>query len=332
MRKLILQLLIVGCLFATTTAQAMTFHEKQALESAQLNLSFMPYSYHSLLTQLRFEGHSLKNATYAVNHCNADWMEQANESAINYLLYSNCTREELHKYLLFEGFLEDEASNAVTRAFESNVKEQLMFDANMYLENNPTSYAKLLELLVSSGYTVADSQVAIEQSNIDWMQQAALFAQNLTLSQTYSDSDLLNLLLEEGFSKEEADYGVANQFSFSLEEPTTEEQFTLTEEPFEAQSTSSSEEIIEYVQFYIDMMPFSYQGLITQLTFDNISEADAIAAIEQCTIDWKEQAVLSGKLMLEFSNYSEDDIAYSLSLEGFTEEEVQYAVAKLFEN
>ena len=50
-----------------------TMGERNALLSAQGYLSFMPFSYSGLISQLEFEGYTAEEATYAVDNCGADW-------------------------------------------------------------------------------------------------------------------------------------------------------------------------------------------------------------------------------------------------------------------
>ena len=59
--------------------------EKNALKSAKNYLNSMAFSYSGLVEQLEYEGYTNSEATYAADHCNADWNVQAVKSAKNYL-------------------------------------------------------------------------------------------------------------------------------------------------------------------------------------------------------------------------------------------------------
>ena len=62
-----------------------------------------------MIEQLEFEGFSTSEATYAADHCGADWNEQAAKKARQYLEYSAFSRSELIDQLEFEGFTYSQA-------------------------------------------------------------------------------------------------------------------------------------------------------------------------------------------------------------------------------
>ena len=66
-----------------------------------------------LIEQLEFEGYSTGDATYAVDHCGADWNEQAAKSAESHLEFMAFSRDELIGQLEFEGFTPEEAEYGV---------------------------------------------------------------------------------------------------------------------------------------------------------------------------------------------------------------------------
>lgn len=82
---------------------------KNALRSAENYLSFAAFSYSGLISQLEFEGYSSEACVYAVDHCGADWNEQAKKSAANYLLFMAFSKAGLIKQLEFEGFTHEQA-------------------------------------------------------------------------------------------------------------------------------------------------------------------------------------------------------------------------------
>ena len=90
---------------------------KNALRSAQSYLSFTAFSYSGLIKQLEFEGYTLAEATYAADHCGADWDEQAYKSAQNYLSFMAFSRSGLIDQLEFEGFTHEQAVYGVDKAY-----------------------------------------------------------------------------------------------------------------------------------------------------------------------------------------------------------------------
>lgn len=86
-----------------------TLGEQNALQKAYQYLEYSAFSYTGLIEQLEFEGFSTSEATYAADHCGADWNEQAAKKARQYLEYSAFSRSELIDQLEFEGFTYSQA-------------------------------------------------------------------------------------------------------------------------------------------------------------------------------------------------------------------------------
>ena len=83
----------------------LTTSQRNALATAASYLKTnMAFSYSGLVDQLEFEGFPTEDATFAVDHCGADWMEQAEKSAKSYLDFMSFSRSGLINQLEFEGF------------------------------------------------------------------------------------------------------------------------------------------------------------------------------------------------------------------------------------
>ena len=65
-----------------------------------------------MIGQLEFEGFSTEDATFAADHCGADWNEQAVGKAKSYLSWTSFSRSGLIAQLEFEGFTQDQAEYA----------------------------------------------------------------------------------------------------------------------------------------------------------------------------------------------------------------------------
>ena len=87
--------------------------EKNALRTALDYLNYTSFSYSGLVGQLEFEGYTHKEAVYGVDHCGADWNEQAALTAKGYLEYSSFSRDGLIAQLEFEGFTRQQAEYGV---------------------------------------------------------------------------------------------------------------------------------------------------------------------------------------------------------------------------
>ena len=88
---------------------------ENALKSAKMYLSLTGFSYKGLVKQLEFEGYSENEATYAADHCGADWNEQAVRSAKQYMSLMAFSRSGLIKQLEFDGYTSDQAAYAATQ-------------------------------------------------------------------------------------------------------------------------------------------------------------------------------------------------------------------------
>ncbi|MGC4018906.1 MAG: Ltp family lipoprotein [Muricomes sp.] len=93
-----------------------TTGQKNALSSAKAYLDIMPFSYSDLIGQLKYDGYSTEDATYAVDNCGANWNEQAALSAKAYLDIMSFSRQELIDQLLYDGFTAEQAEYGVTAA------------------------------------------------------------------------------------------------------------------------------------------------------------------------------------------------------------------------
>jgi len=71
-------------------------------------------------------------------------------------------------------------------------------------------------------------------------------------------------------------------------------------------------------------MPFSREGLIEQLEFEQYSHEDAVYAADHCGADWYEQAAKSAKSYLDIMSFSRDGLIDQLEFEGYTHDQAVY--------
>lgn len=86
-----------------------TLGERNALREARNYLRAMAFSREKLIDQLQYEGYSLSESTYAVDHCDVDWYEQAAKKAREYLDVMPFSRQKLIEQLEYEKFTHDQA-------------------------------------------------------------------------------------------------------------------------------------------------------------------------------------------------------------------------------
>lgn len=77
---------------------------------------------------------------------------------------------------------------------------------------------------------------------------------------------------------------------------------------------------------YLSFMPFSYQGLIKQLEYENYSHEEAVYGADNCNANWNEQALKSAKNYLGTTAFSYQGLIKQLEYEGFTYEQAVYGV------
>ena len=85
--------------------------QQNALGTASSYLRMGGFSYKSLIHQLEYEGYSSEDATFAADHCGADWMVQAEQSAASYMKYMSFSRDGLIHQLEYEGFTAEQAAH-----------------------------------------------------------------------------------------------------------------------------------------------------------------------------------------------------------------------------
>ena len=93
-----------------------TTGKSNALSKAKSYLNSSAFSRKGLIEQLEYEGFSNDDATYAVDHCGADWNEQAVKKAKSYLRSSSFSRQRLIEQLEYEGFTHSQAEYGVKGA------------------------------------------------------------------------------------------------------------------------------------------------------------------------------------------------------------------------
>ena len=91
--------------------------EKNALRRAKEYLEYTHFSYSGLVDQLEFEGYSHSEAVYGVDHCGADWFEQAAGKAKDYLDYTAFSYDGLVEQLEFEGFTHEQAVYGANKSY-----------------------------------------------------------------------------------------------------------------------------------------------------------------------------------------------------------------------
>ncbi len=89
--------------------------------------------------------------------------------------------------------------------------------------------------------------------------------------------------------------------------------------------TAGQKNALASAESYLDLMAFSYDGLIAQLEFDKYSTEDATFAADNCGADWNEQALKSAKNYLDLNAFSHSGLVRQLEFDKYTSEQAAYA-------
>lgn len=81
---------------------------------------------------------------------------------------------------------------------------------------------------------------------------------------------------------------------------------------------------------YVDLMAFSYNGLVKQLEFENFTHEEAVYGADNCGADWKEEAVEKAKDYLDMYGMSRQGLKDQLLFDEFTDEEAEYALTVVY--
>jgi hypothetical protein len=95
--------------------------------------------------------------------------------------------------------------------------------------------------------------------------------------------------------------------------------------------SAGQENALAQAQDYLEFSAFSRVGLVEQLEYEGYSHADAVWAVDQLGVDWKEQAALKAAEYLEFSNFSKQGLIEQLVYEGFSQAQAEYGANKAYD-
>lgn len=93
----------------TTTKATTSYSQYNAQRRAKSYLRTGSFSRDGLIEQLEFEGFSKADATWGADHADANWNEEAAESAKGYMSWAGFSRRELIEQLRYEGFTSGQA-------------------------------------------------------------------------------------------------------------------------------------------------------------------------------------------------------------------------------
>ena len=129
---------------------------------------------------------------------------------------------------------------------------------------------------------------------------------------------------------EEAENAETEKDVEEAENVETEKEVEETEKKdVEPTITLGQSNALKQAKKYLELMEFSYQGLIEQLEYEQYTHEEAVYAADNCGADWKEEAAEKAERYLEVMSFSREGLIEQLKYDGFTAEEAEYAAGKV---
>lgn len=91
-------------------------------------------------------------------------------------------------------------------------------------------------------------------------------------------------------------------------------------------ATRSQSNALQQAHSYLNVMAFSYEGLIEQLEYEGYSHSDAVYAADNCGADWYEQAAKKAQEYEDVMAFSHSGLVDQLEYEGFTHAQAEHGV------
>ena len=130
----------------------LTASQANAVRSAENYVSMTAFSRDGLIEQLEFEQYSTEDATFAVDHINADWGAEAVEKAEDYIDMMGFSKQGLIDQLEFDKFTPEDANNAAD-VIDVDWNAEAAEKAQDYVDMMGFSRQSLIDQLIFDGFT-----------------------------------------------------------------------------------------------------------------------------------------------------------------------------------
>ncbi len=88
--------------------------------------------------------------------------------------------------------------------------------------------------------------------------------------------------------------------------------------------TVSQKNAVKKAKSYLVYTPFSHDGLVAQLEYEQFSHSDAVYGADNSGANWNEQAAKKAKSYMDISAYSRGSLIEQLKYEKFTQAQGEY--------
>ncbi|HHT45172.1 MAG TPA: hypothetical protein GXZ89_06740 [Fastidiosipila sp.] len=103
-----------------------------------------------------------------------------------------------------------------------------------------------------------------------------------------------------------------------------EDEIVTTESDSQERITTGMRNAVSTAESYLRYTSFSKLGLVGQLEYEGYTNEEAVYAVNNVDVDWKEQALDSAKRYLDYSAFSYKGLIGQLEYEKYTSEESKY--------
>ena len=217
----------------------------------------------------------------------------------------------------------NDSNSRTTSSFSSSSistgEKNALKSAEQYLSFMAFSYSGLIDQLEYEGYSSEEAEYAAKNCGADWNEQAVLSAKQYLKTMSFSEDGLIEQLEYEGFTHEQAAHGAEQAYKSTATTSTSANSGAVT---------TGEQNALQSAKQYLNVMAFSYSGLIDQLTYEGYSDSEAKYAADKCGENWKEQAVKSAKQYLDIMSFSRQDLIDQLEYDGYTYEQATYAATQ----
>lgn len=147
-----------GLAVSGAAADASTVSRQNALRDAQEYLQSGEYfSLKGLIAQVKYDGFSTADATYAATHVDANWNKEALGDAKQYLQNQPFSLKGLIGQLEYDGFTSSQAGYGADNC-KANWDEEAAEDARQYLKQQAFSASGLIGQLEYDGFTASQAE------------------------------------------------------------------------------------------------------------------------------------------------------------------------------
>lgn len=107
-------------------------------------------------------------------------------------------------------------------------------------------------------------------------------------------------------------------------EPPKQDPPEETTPPTQSGPSAGESNALSSAKDYLQLMSFSYNGLIDQLEYEGYTHAEATYAADNCGADWNEQAVIEAKNYIDLMPFSYTGLVEQLEYDQYTRAQAEY--------